>query len=188
MYNGLKYFLAFSLGAAVGSIAAWKLLEVKTERMIQEEVDAFKEYWSKKDGEVISFDDLFESDDLTTESEKEYIKITEDYRSDEEGGSKSMDVGSRPYIISPDEFGENDDYETVSLTYYEDEVLADEMDELVEDVDDTVGTDSLTHFGEYEDDSVFVRNDRLKCDYEILKDNRTYFEVAGKDTNPEDDE
>ena len=40
--------------------------------------------------------------------------------------------------------------------------------------DDVVGMESLTHFGEYEDDSVFVRNDRLKCDYEILMDERTY--------------
>ena len=42
---------------------------------------------------------------------------------------------------------------------------------------ETIGKDSLTHFGEYEDDSVFVRNDRLKADYEILMDQRTYAEV-----------
>ena len=47
----------------------------------------------------------------------------------------------------------------------------------IEDVDDVVGMESLTHFGEYEDDSVFVRNDRLRCDYEILMDERTYSEA-----------
>lgn len=41
-----------------------------------------------------------------------------------------------------------------------------------------LGIDSLNHFGEYEDDSVFVRNDARKCDYEILLDQRTYSEVA----------
>ena len=52
-----------------------------------------------------------------------------------------------------------------------------EDDEKVEDVDNVVGLESLAHFGEYEDDSVFVRNDRLKCDYEILLDQRTYSDV-----------
>ena len=82
-----------------------------------------------------------------------------------------------PYIITPDEFGEFDDYETISLTYYADGVLTDDMDEPIEDVDGLVGVDSLSHFGEYEDDSVFVRNDRMKADYEILSDLRNYSDI-----------
>ena len=72
----------------------------------------------------------------------------------------------------------DEEYEQISLTYYADGVLADENDEVIEDVEDAVGIDSLNHFGEYEDDSVFVRNDARKCDYEILLDQRTYSEVA----------
>ena len=49
---------------------------------------------------------------------------------------------------------------------------------VVDDVEEIVGEESLTHFGEYEDDSVFVRNDRLKCDYEILLDQRNYSDVT----------
>ena len=83
----------------------------------------------------------------------------------------------KPYVISPEEFGEFEDYERISLSYYADQILADEDDEKVEDVDNVVGLESLIHFGEFEDDSVFVRNDRLKCDYEILLDQRTYSDV-----------
>ena len=83
----------------------------------------------------------------------------------------------KPYVISPDEFGEFEDYERISLSYYADQILADEDDEKVEDVDNVVGLESLIHFGEFEDDSVFVRNDRLKCDYEILLDQRTYSDI-----------
>lgn len=83
-----------------------------------------------------------------------------------------------PYVISPDDFGEEDGYETISLTYYQkNDIVADDMDELVEDVDKVIGYESLAHFGEYEDDSVFVRNDRLKVDYEILLDDRDYEDV-----------
>ena len=56
-------------------------------------------------------------------------------------------------------------------------ILTDEDDEIVEDIEDKIGFDALSHFGEYEEDSVFVRNDRIKCDYEILLDQRKYSEV-----------
>ena len=49
-------------------------------------------------------------------------------------------------------------------------------DNIIEDVEGTVGTDSLTHFGEYEDDSVFVRNDEKQIDYEILLDSDKYYD------------
>lgn len=84
-----------------------------------------------------------------------------------------------PYVIAPWEFGEaGGDYEKISLTYYADGILADELDALVESVDSVVGLDSLDRFGEYEDDSVFVRNDTLKCDYEILKDQRRWEDIV----------
>ena len=83
----------------------------------------------------------------------------------------------KPYVITPEEFGDLDDYETISLTYYADQILADDNDVIVDDIEDVVGFDSLNSFGEYEDDSVFVRNDRLKSDYEILLDQRKYSDV-----------
>lgn len=86
-------------------------------------------------------------------------------------------VEERPYVISPDEFGEMDDYETISLTYFEDGVLTDDEYNIIEDIESMIGEDSLTHFGEYEDDSVFVRNDAAQCDYEILRDMRSYEDI-----------
>ena len=95
--------------------------------------------------------------------------------STEENEGREM---SRHYVISPEQFGENEDYDQISLTYYADQVLADENDEMIEDVEEMVGFESLSHFGEYEDDSVFVRNDDRKCDYEILMDQRLYSDVT----------
>lgn len=96
----------------------------------------------------------------------------------EEEEKEGTDVMEMPYVISPEEFGEFDGYEKISLTYYADKVVADDLDEIVEDVAETIGFDSLGHFGDYEDDSVFVRNDRLKCDYEVLLDQRRYEDVV----------
>ena len=62
----------------------------------------------------------------------------------------------------------------MSLTYFADKVLTDETDEPIENEEELIGKGSLNHFGEYEDDSVFVRNDREKIDFEILLDTRNY--------------
>lgn len=82
-----------------------------------------------------------------------------------------------PYIISPEEFGEDHDYEQVSLTYYNDRILANENDDQITDIEGLVGLEALETFGEYEDDSVFVRNDRLKVEFEILLDNRNFSDI-----------
>lgn len=96
----------------------------------------------------------------------------------------------KPYVISPLEFGEKEDegYTTVSLMFYSDGLLADDMGEVIENIDETVGVDSLNHFGEYEDDSVFVRNDRLKIDYEILLNNKRLVDVRKQSPCPLEDE
>ena len=60
-----------------------------------------------------------------------------------------------------------------------DNVLVDEDDQVVTDADDIVGTEYPDYFGEY-DDVVYVRNDRLKADYEISKDLRRYATIIRK--------
>ena len=87
----------------------------------------------------------------------------------------------RPYVITPDELGDQLGYDVIELTYYADGVVAEDYNEVMDNVDEVIGVDSLTHFGEYEDDSVCVRNDRLKCDYQILKDNRNYSDVIDEE-------
>ena len=108
---------------------------------------------------------------------KEPSKQTEEERVIVE--TKIGEAKKGPYVISPDEFGEDQEYEQISLIYYADNTLADDEDMVMdeEEIERTVGMDSLTRFGEYEPDSVFVRNDELKTEYEILLDQRPYFEV-----------
>ena len=97
-----------------------------------------------------------------------------------------------PYVVSPEEFGEKqdengEDYDVITLHYYSDKILTDDRNELLEDVDGTVGYDSLNHFGEYEDDTVFVRNDRLKADYEILLELEKYSDVKKRGPRSSED-
>lgn len=83
----------------------------------------------------------------------------------------------KPFVISPDDFGLIDDFEQITLEYYADGILADEDQSIIENVEDLVGFDSLSHFGEYEDDCVCVRNERYRVDYEILRNNIRYADL-----------
>lgn len=82
-------------------------------------------------------------------------------------------------VISPDEFGDTDEYERISLTYYADGILADDRDDPILNAGEIVGFEALDSFDEYEEDTVFVRNDITRCCYEIIRDKRTFGEVTG---------
>ena len=98
-----------------------------------------------------------------------------DEPNEENKEEEEEDMDSKPYVISPDEFGDCE-YITVSLSYYLDGIVTNEQGKIVTNIDELIGEDFADHFGEYEDDSVFVRNDRLGMDFEILKDYRDYYE------------
>ena len=174
-------FIALAIGAAVGSIVTWQLLKAKYEQLAQEEIAEMREFYINKSKkfEPKKFEPrTFESSEPMTSVESIIKEEGYSYSDEQEkGGEKAVYNDDKPYVIPPEEFGSKDEYETISLTYYSDGVLTDDMDDPISDVDDVVGIESLEHFGEYEDDSVFVRNDILRCDYEILLDNRRYADV-----------
>lgn len=184
MNNVFKNIVVFAIGAAVGSIATWKLLKTTYEQITREEIASVKEAFSKREKDLNDqIDEAHEIMKDNDEKEEEVVTGIHNHMKDHEyvdyssmfkGNKKEID--DRPYVISPDEFGESD-YIQVNLTYYADGVLVDEDDELVEDVEGTVGFESLNHFGEYEDDAVHVKNDRLAAEYEILLDQRKYSDV-----------
>ena len=189
MNNKVIPFLTFVLGAAAGSFVTWHYLKDVYEQIAQEEIDSVKEVFLKRERELSEDEEpkrkiaaCYENgESKAVVDKKEIAEYAE--RIQKEGNTNYSDVASgkkesKPYVISPEEFGEFEEYEKVSLTYYSNNILADENDEVIEDVEETIGVDSLTHFGEYEDDSVFVRNDSRKCDYEILLDQRSYAEVV----------
>lgn len=185
----------FMIGAVAGSICTWLLLRRKYELIAQEEINSVKATYSVRGGSFKAVNpfsedchkNIKESADDSQEEEdlKKYAAIIQeegyvDYsRITRERGAGTV---KKPYVISPEEFGEFEEYEQISLTYYADKVLTDEDNEKVDKVEEIIGEESLTHFGEYEDDSVFVRNERLKIDYEILLDRRNYSEVIKTDS------
>ena len=168
--------IIFALGVIGGTAAAKNYFKTKYEEIAQEEIESVKRIYSKNAAPV-------QSDEQTVEDVTEEITTSFTEILSHNGYLSNRDETDRenlgmPYIIPPEEYGEKTGYELISLTYYADGILADDGDVIIEDMEDTVGFDSLNHFGEYEDDSVFVRNDSRMCDYEILLDTRDYTDVV----------
>lgn len=204
MKGTLNKILIFTAGAALGSVVTWKFVKTKYEQIAQEEIDSVKETFSKLHNEGI-LEDEPEPDcgpELTEEDierleytvrASQYGSPSESMQTYFENRREEVDDVSKPYVIKPEEFdemayetddGETIEYETISLKYFADGVLTDEYDEPIEDVEGMVGHESLTHFGEYEPDSVYVRNDVTKCDYEILLQTEKYSDLVNDDARP----
>ena len=166
---------AYILGIATGILVVKDRMEEKYKRIAQEEIESVKEKFSKRNQPPPATP---EENDEASEAKRTADKCAEILRGYGYGVGDGDSESGKPYVISPDEFGEFGDYEKISLTYFADGVLTDENNyPLDEDSYELVGRESLTHFGEYEEDSVFVRNDAAKCDYEILLDQRMYADV-----------
>lgn len=176
--------ISFAIGTAVGCIVSYKYAEEKYKKIADEEIESVKAIFSKPtnsdEQQDDSKNDRDDGDDVEMKAYEamidrfDYNAITSSQ--DSNAKKKEEDV-VRPYVIKPEEFGELDDYTCICLTFYKDHILADDCDYPIENVEEVVGTESLNHFGEYEDETVYVRNDKLKCDYEICLDTRTSSEA-----------
>lgn len=178
----LNSFIIFAAGAVVGSVVTWKLIKTRYEQIAQEEIDSVKEIYAKrehnatiKDGaEVAVGEESTEGSHVLSEMRGAYAAIAKEAGYINPEKEEDTVVVEKPYIIVPDDFDMND-YNTESLNYYADGVLTDYCDNVIDDPENIIGDiDPSEHFGEYEEDTVYVRNDVTKCDYEILRDTRNY--------------
>lgn len=184
----LSHVIAFIAGAAVGYFAANYLLKDKYEKRFQQEVsstiEAFKS--NKKDDEVTHKDEKLKaiSDDIVVADIKEYAKnignlnyseVKDDKPSEE---NKDDDIDhTKPYVITEEEVDAYMNYSITQWNYYADGVLTDENNEVVEDVSTTIGKEAFEHLKKTSESAIYVRNDLLELDYEILKNEMTYAEL-----------
>ena len=196
MKTTISTILGVIFGAAMGAGAAWYFTKEYYEGIIQDEVDSVKEAFAAKEQSlkpseknptgVEPENNLSMSDDVASYEQHlrdagytEYSKTVVPSKVPVKEEKPAETAEGAPYVISPNDFGEIEEYSKVSLTYFADGTLSDEYGVIIEDVEEMIG-DGLSHFGEYEDDSVFVRDDVKQCDYEILKSLDTYEEFRMK--------
>lgn len=192
----MKNLLCFVTGAAIGSVVTWKLIEKKYKDLADEEIESVIETFKNRKPRITK-DEVKETVEKVINKCKESKETVEDIvtaegysiedeeETDEDDDSNytvDVDPGVEviiPYVITPAQFGEYNEYGTKTLTYYADNVLTDEIDNPItsDEMETMIGPDALDHFGEYEDDSVYIRDEMNEMDYEILKSEKTFSEI-----------
>jgi hypothetical protein len=113
------------------------------------------------------------------------VEVNEDHNvfSDNVATTRQEDrTPDKPYVISVEEFMDDEPvYDKITLTYFEeDDTLIEEKDEsVIDNADEVVGDHNLLKFGydPRDKDAIHVRNERLECDFEVTRDERSYVEV-----------
>ena len=192
----MKNLLCFVAGAAIGSVVTWKLIEKKYKDLADEEIESVIETFKNRKPRITK-DNVKETVEKVINKYKEPKEIVEDIvtserysieneeeidEDDESNYTVNIDNDIEvvtPYVITPEQFGEYNEYGTKTLTYYADNVLTDEIDNPItsEEMVTMIGPDALDHFGEYEDDSVYIRDEMNEMDYEILKSEKKFSEI-----------
>lgn len=201
----LKTILVFTAGLICGGAGAYITTKTQYERILEDEINSVKEIYKNRQPLVVKEVEE-EHNEETTEGDNDEPQITEQDRKDynsilkesgyvnytkymngEEENKETMvdDRRDIPYVIEPEEFGE-DGFDTQTLTYYADGVLVDDLDDIVEDPDVVIGLENLKVFEEFGASSVIVRNDIFKVDYEIIKDDWNYSDLK-QDVPPQEE-
>lgn len=204
----MKGWLGLLLGGLVGGGAGFvvgakivqKKLNTKHEEEIESVKQAFKQYYCTKEETstaVIDRKDLHDKPVLVQKSsidEKPETNNTVNYGQryiepevavniikDEEIHERLRDK-SKPYVITEEEYYSSN-YKTKTLWYTDDGIISDELGNVLsdDDIDILVG-DALVHFNRNTNETLYVRNDEDKTDYEIAYNEMNYTAAYSTDT------
>lgn len=188
----VKGCLLFGAGFIAGAVVAARVVRDKFRQEAEEEIAEMREYYREKERGLKQNDDsqpVEEKEDKKENEKEKYEKIVKekgyvDYaqyndtkpdKKDEVVDDEEVDP-CPPIIIDPEEFGEDPSYDTVTLTYFKDGVLADEVDEEVDPK--IVGLDNLETFNEFGARSIYIRDELEMIEYEIIRDDYAYSEYT----------
>lgn len=190
--------LVFATGVVAGSFATHKYLKVVFDERMQLEAEEIRDHYQKKAEkpeltEEVSKDQpsLFDSEEtpqaeaatdhfskssLDMKSFAEYAQKVKPYRTVQEEYVQEY----VPAVITAEEYMDSMmGYDKITLTYFAgDDVVANQNEEILDDIARTLGTAFISEFKHGEVDEVYVRNARMATDYELVYEPGGYSEVV----------
>lgn len=189
-----KTIIAFILGAAAGVASSMFYFKTKYEQKADAEIQEIRDLYAKKseteakkeDAPVTSHQ-VTKADDLhvTARHVSEYTKYVSKEDAQNEAPKDGIHVEKvdfasmknpnppKPYLIDPSDYGQDDNFDPLCWEWYTDGVLANENDEIVDDIQEWIG-DGLKVFAETEDNLFWVRNEKYGVDIEVARSGITY--------------
>lgn len=193
-----KIIIAFILGAAAGVASSMFYFKTKYEQKADAEIQEIRDLYAKKtepeekkeDAPVTSHQ-LTKADDLhvTARHVSEYTKYIPKTETDQSDQTEEPKDGiyvekvdfapmknpnpPRPYLIDSSDYGQDDNFDPLCWDWYTDGVLANENDEIVDNIQEWIG-DGLKVFAESGDNLFWVRNEKYGVDIEVARSGVTY--------------
>lgn len=196
MNNWLKNTLIFAAGALVGGYFTKKYIERKQELEYEEYEDENSELECEQceDNNIEEIKEDFK-EKSNIPSKEEYDRLLNElrYKAEQESrelanqfddmvieSNKHNRTPDIPYRITESEADELEDYDYDEYTYYQDGYITDSygMPVSKEDIDNCFGDIVDDIFWDQSIDQVWIRNDRLKMVFSIVRDLDKFEEVA----------
>lgn len=175
----MKNLLIFSAGAVVGSLITWKLIEKKYKDLADEEIESVKETFKNRKEMIVNEQLTIDNDEIDKKIEdlrSRYSVDTEEHIHVEPTEEEHV----VPYIIDEDNFGEFPHYGLKYLTYFKDNVLADEVMSVIDNPDIAIGPEALKLLNK-DTDQLYIRDEDNEIDYELTLSDKTYKEECGEE-------
>ena len=165
-----KSFVAFVVGAAAGAAATWFYAKKYFGDIVEDTVRKCNAVEAEEQPKMNRQDDEEDtsSSDASDEPKKEADGRVLYNKAIKDSGYSDKASEKKPYVITAEEYRDGDMLTSVSWSYYEDGVVTDEYDNIVDDVEQAIGEDFVEAFGD--DDVAYVRNEDRHCDYEIVRE------------------
>ena len=175
---------AFIVGAGSGVGGCYILLKKKYEDRFQKDREEMIAYYRNKQPKKVEQKPATEEPEFTEEERTDMMaearRISDENKYRRQYGNvvedpvvdDSLAVVTGPYIIDGiTEAGTLEGYEQITLRCYEDGVIVDDEGEVLteEDIEEYVGTKNIDELYRAGADSIYVRNDKWKRDYEIIE-------------------
>lgn len=185
----LSNIIFLVVGAGIGAGGTYMFMKDRFDTMINEELEEIKSYYEKEanDKEKELEEAIIEDSDVEKEPEKptlhsinkqkaydnEIMKTNYHQFSNKVEKTEEIveeDNGKEPFVIGLEEFNDYNGHIKRTLSYYpESDVLYDEeLDEVVDDIDGTLGRiniDNIANDGDMSE--LYIRNYHLGTDFEV---------------------
>lgn len=192
IHMSIKQVVIFCSGVIIGGFSTYFITKNKIKKkyadLADEEINSVKDFYNTKIAEFNGNASDVKNSETPVEDETPKINdIIQKERYIPETGELRLNLGTDtaikypnypttieyPYLIEPDDFGDMDGYSVVSMSYYNNGILVEDMTQVPADIEETIGAESLKHFGDpsygYEEGIMYVRNEHFRTDFEITK-------------------
>ena len=177
----LRNLFIFIGGVGVGAVSTYLLMKDRCDKLVEEETSSIKKYYEDKyatEEKVVDKEEKTETVDTEEKGEPEpdYNQIIQKLNYNEFSTKTSENKkAKRPYIISEEEYIEDDSYVKKIISCFEDDMVCmdNETKEILDNVARDIGQDSLERLNE-DGNEIYVRNEMLGIDYNIVSEPGSY--------------